>query len=222
MKRSPLLLGFLAAGLVGRLSPQACAQATLTTLFTNGPTANRINTVVLSEGYTASQLGQFLIDARGAVSNLLATTPYREYSNYFNAFAISVASTQSGSDHHTPTVNLVNTYFNSTYDSYGLQRLLTIPPNDWNSTYANGQGKVDALLQSLMPEYDLVILLVNDSQYGGSGGTTLISSMNSSSPELVRHESGHTFGGLTDEYTNAYPGYIAAEKPNATAQTSPP
>jgi hypothetical protein len=220
MKRSPLLLGFLAAGLVARLSPQACGQATLTTLFTNGPTANRINTVVLSEGYTASQLAQFLIDARGAVSNLLATLPYREYSNYFNAFAISVASTQSGSDHHTPTVNLVNTYFNSSYDSYGTQRLLTIPPNDWDGTYTNGQGKVDALLQSLMPEYDLVILLVNDPQYGGSGGTTLISSMNSSSPELVRHESGHTFGGLTDEYTSAYPGWIAVEYPNATAQTS--
>jgi hypothetical protein len=222
MKRSPLLLAFLAAALVARLSPQACAQATLTTLFTNGPTANRINLVVLSEGYTASQLGQFLIDARGAVSNLLATLPYREYSNYFNAFAISVPSAQSGSDHHTPTVTLVNTYFNSTYDSYGTQRLITIPPNDWDSTYADGQGKVDALLQSLMPEYDLVILLVNDPQYGGSGGTTLISSLNSSSAEIVRHESGHTFGVLADEYTNAYPGYIAVEKPNATAQTSRP
>ena len=220
MKRSPLLLGLLAAGLVARLSPQACAQATLTTLFTNGPTANRVNLVVLSEGYTASQLGQFLIDARGAVSNLLAAPVYHEYSNYFNAFAISVASTQSGSDHYTPATTLVSTYFNSTYDSYGIQRLITIPPNDRDSLYADGQGKVDALLQSLMPEYDLVILVVNDPQYGGSGGTTLISSINMSSPEIVRHESGHTFGDLADEYSDPYPGYITVEKPNATAQTS--
>jgi hypothetical protein len=211
MKRFALLLVFLAASLVAGLSPRACAQATLTTLFTNGPTANRINLVVLSEGYTASQLGQFLIDARNAVSNLMVTLPYREYSNYFNAFAISVASTQSGSDHYTPTVKLVDTYFNSTYDSYGLQRLITIPPNDWDSNYADGQGKVDALLQSLMPEYDLVILLVNDTQYGGSGGTILVSSLNSSSAEIVRHESGHTFGDLTDEYSSAYPGYIPVE-----------
>jgi hypothetical protein len=222
MKCSRLLLGFLAAGLVARLSPQACAQATLTTLFTNGPTANRINMVVLSEGYTTNQLGQFLIDARGAVSNVLATAPYQEYSNYFNAYAISVASTQSGSDHYTPAVTLINTYFNSTYDSFGTQRLITIPPNDRDGTYADGQGKVDALLQSLMPEYDLVILLVNDPQYGGSGGTTLICSLNSSSAEIVRHESGHTFAGLADEYTNAYPAYTTVEKPNATAQTSRP
>ena len=229
MRPYRLLLAFLAVGLAACVSPQACAQATLTTLFTNGPTANRINMVVLSEGYTASQRGQFLIDARGAVSNLLATIPYREYSNYFNAFAISVASTQSGSDHHTPAVNLVNTYFNSTYDSYGIQRLLTIPPNDWDSGYANGQGKVDSLLQSLMPEHDLVLLLVNDPQYGGSGSSLLlISSLHSQSAELVRHESGHPFGSLADEYTDAYPGFVpptARSADNASApathQTNP-
>ena len=114
MKRLPLLLAVMAASLVAQVSPQACAQATLTTLFTNGPTANRINLVVLSEGYTTGQLGQFLIDAGNAVSNLLAAPPYFEYSNYFNAFAISVASAQSGSDHYTPSTSLVNTYFNST------------------------------------------------------------------------------------------------------------
>src|SRR5512140_3792499 len=105
MRPYRLLLAFLAAGLAAWVSPQACAQATLTALFTNGPTANRINLVVLSEGYTAGQLGQFLIDARNAVSNMLAVPPYFEYSNYFNAFAISVASVQPGSDHYTPSTN---------------------------------------------------------------------------------------------------------------------
>jgi hypothetical protein len=220
MKASRCVAAVLAGGLATLVSSRAYAQGTLTTLFTNGPTSNRINMVVLSEGYTSSQLAQFLVDARGAVSNMLSVPPYLEYSNYFNAYAISVASVQSGSDHYTPTVNLKNTYFNSTYDSYGLQRLLTIPPNDRDGVYANGQGKVDSLLQALMPEYDLVILLVNDPVYGGSGGATLVSSMNSASAELVRHESGHTYGSLTDEYSDAYPGYVPTEWPNATAQTT--
>jgi hypothetical protein len=220
MKTSALMAAVLATGLATQVTPRAWGQPTLTTLFTNGATSNRINMVVLSEGYTSGQLAQFLIDARGAVSNMLAVPPYQEYSNYFNAYAISVASTESGSDHYTPSVSLKNTYFNSTYDSYGLQRLLTIPPNDRDGTYTDGQGKVDALLQALMPEYDLVILLVNDPVYGGSGGATLVSSMNSASAELVRHEAGHTFGYLTDEYSSAYPGYVPSEQPNATAQTN--
>jgi hypothetical protein len=199
---------------------QASSQ-TLTPIYTTGPTSNRINIVVLSEGYQSSELGQFLQDATNVVNSMMASPPYQEYTNYFNAFAISVASAQSGSDHHTPTPTLVDTYFNSTYDSFGIQRLITIPPNDWDGNYDDGLGKVYALLQSLMPEYDIAMLVVNDPQYGGSGGSVFISSVNSSSPEIVVHESGHAFGGLADEYSDAYPGWIPVEYPNATSQTDP-
>src|SRR3974377_994395 len=120
MKSLQLLFCVILQGLL--FPPQAFSQGTISEVISNGPTANRINLVVLSEGYTAGQLPQFLVDARTAVSNLLSTPPCGQYSNHFNAFASSVASVESGSDHYTPTVRLVNTYFNSTYDSYGLQR----------------------------------------------------------------------------------------------------
>src|ERR1019366_9518121 len=120
------------------LVPALLGQATITTIRTNGPTSMRINLVYLSEGYTSGQLPQFLVDATNMMNKLLAIPPWSSYSNYFNVFAISVASAQSGSDHYTPTTNLVNTYFNSTFDSYGTQRLLTIPPNDRDGTYNDG------------------------------------------------------------------------------------
>jgi hypothetical protein len=69
------------------------------TILTNGPVSNRLNIVVLSEGYTTSQLAQFPADATNAVNALLSHAPYQEYKAYFNAFAIKVASSQSGSDH---------------------------------------------------------------------------------------------------------------------------
>jgi hypothetical protein len=198
----------------------AAAQPTLSTLLSNGPTANRINLVVLSEGYTTNQLPQFLADATNLVNALLAQTPYQQYRSYFNAFAISVASAQSGADDPRYGIS-VNTYFNSSFNSYGIGQLLTIPPNNFDTNYANGQGKVDALLAAHMPEFDLPLLLVNSPTYGGSGGQTLISSLHYDAPEIVRHESGHTLGGLTDEYVGgAPPGYVPSEKPNATAQTN--
>ena len=86
--KAPLGLALLGGALALSAAPNARAQGALTTLFTNGPTSNRINVVVLSEGYTSSQLGQFLIDARAAVSNMLAVPPHHDYSNYFNAYAI--------------------------------------------------------------------------------------------------------------------------------------
>jgi len=198
----------------------AASAQTIQQIFTNGPTATRINIVFLSEGYTAAQLGQFPTDARGVLNQLLNTPPFSLYSNYFNAFAISVASTESGSDHYTPTTNLVNTYFNSTYDSYGIQRLITIPPNDRDSNAARGEGKVTTLLQTLMPQYDIVALIVNDGVYGGSGGTYLLTSINSSAPEIAVHELGHSFAKLGDEYSSPFLGYPDTEEPNTTTQTN--
>lgn len=198
----------------------AVAQGTLYTLFTNGPSAKRLNIVVLAEGYLTNQLGLFLTDAASAVNNLLAQQPYQEYRNYFNAYGIFVGSAEAGSDHPI-SGTYKNTYFNSSFDCFNIPRLLAIPPNNgFDGNYANGQGKVDALLSSLMPEYDLVLMVVNDPEYGGSGGSTLITSVHVLSPEIVVHESGHTLASLTDEYTTPFPGYIPVEKPNATAITS--
>jgi hypothetical protein len=197
-------------------TPLLDAQAAIQTLLTNGPTSRRINITFFSEGYTAAELPGFTADASAVLQQLLATPPFNHYSNFFNAHAISVASAESGADHYTPSAVLVSTHFNSTFDSYGTQRLLTIPPNDRDGNYANGQGKVDALVASLMPETDIKVMIVNDPAYGGSGGQTLLTSKHPSSPEIAAHELGHSFAGLGDEYSTPFPGYPDIEEPNTT------
>ena len=219
MKLRRLLLVAFCLAQTG-LVPALWGQATLTTVLTNGLTSRRINLVYLSEGYTSSQLPQFLNDVTNTMNKLLAIPPWSAYSNYFNVFAISVASAQSGSDHYTPTTSLVNTYFNSCFDSFGIQRLLTIPPNDHDGAYNDGEGKVAALLQQLLPDYDIAGLIVNDPTYGGSGGQYLLLSLNSSSAEIANHEIGHTFARLGDEYSAAYPGYPDTEEPNTTTNAT--
>jgi hypothetical protein len=209
-------LGFLLFLAVSRSQ----AQGIIKQVLDSGPTDKRINMVFLSEGYLSSQQDQYSNDVQRVLGGVIKTPPLNAYSNYFNAFSIFVASAEQGSDH--PSSNIYrDTYFNSTYDSYGITRLITIPPNDHNGNYADGQGKVVQLLRQLMPEYDLVLLIVNDTQYGGSGGSTLIASVNSASAEIAIHEMGHTFAGLGDEYTSAYPGFPDTEEPNTTRETDP-
>jgi hypothetical protein len=203
-------MGMLAAATVFALELPVAGQTNMQTLLTNGPTSKRLNIVFLSEGYTTNDLVYFPSNALTMLHGLLTTAPFNEYSNYFNAFAISVPSNQSGSDHYTPTTNLVDTFFNSRYDSSGIQRLITID--------STGHSRVNALLAQFMPEYDIVALVVNGTQYGGSGGFPLIASINSQSAEIATHELGHSFANLGDEYSDA--GGTPAEKPNATAQTN--
>jgi hypothetical protein len=197
----------------------AIAQGTLYTLIDNGPRSNRVNIVILAEGYTAAQEAQFVIDADQMAQYVMVTPPWSAYASYMNAFAIFVASLEAGADHPAGEGLFRDTYFNSTYDSYGIERLITIPPNDYDGNSSNGSGKVYSLLSQHLPEYDIVVLLVNDPQYGGSGGAFAISSMNGAAPEIVVHELGHSFADLGDEYETAYPGYPDIEDPNTTQQT---
>ncbi len=217
MKSSRMLICCVCLWLLS--STQLFSQATITQILSNGPPASCINIVFLSEGYTASQLGQFTNDAKALLNYMQSGPPFDAYPNYFNGYAIAVASAESGADHPLSGINR-NTYFNSSFYSYDIERLLTIPPNNLDGNYADGAGKVYALLQALMPEYDLVTVIVNDPEYGGSGGEILITSMNIDSPEIAAHELGHTFAALGDEYSDAYPGWVPSEMPNVTQQTN--
>jgi len=193
-------------------APPRClhSQATIQPLLNNGATATRLNVVIFSEGYTSQELPQYLADANTMSNKLFDTQPFKEYKSYFNAFAILVASYESGSDH--PSRNFFrDTFFNSTYDSFDIQRLITIS--------SGGLWRVDSLLQLLMPEYDIVIMIVNDPEYGGSGGFPAITSINADGPESVVHELGHSFAALGDEYSDPFSGYPDIEEPNTTRET---
>ncbi|HKC23143.1 MAG TPA: M64 family metallopeptidase, partial [Thermoanaerobaculia bacterium] len=79
------------------------------------------------------------------------------------------------------------------------------------------------------PDWDAILVIVNDQTYGGAGGAVPVISTNAASVSVARHEWGHSFTGLADEYSISYPGYpicsdvLATEspcEPNVTDQTS--
>ncbi len=219
----PALASACLAALFGVLAPVVCSaqQATFQTVLTNGPASNRLNVVLLSEGYTSDQLPAFLQDATNAVNDLLSHEPYTEYRRYLNAFAIAVPSPQSGSDHPADLI-YKNTYFNSSYDPIA-DTVITIPPDAEDTNYADGQGKVDALLQTFMPQCDLPILLVNEPFFaGGSDGfdRTAITSIAPPMSDVLTHETGHVLANLGDEYDTPHPGFPDTEEPNTTRETN--
>lgn len=190
---------------------RALGQGTLLNLVTNGPRASFLNLVILSEGYTADELGRFETDARKVADGILSTEPFKAYRRCFNVFGIAVASLESGSDHPSKGI-FRSTYFSSTYDSQGIERLITVSED--------GRFQVYNMLLKHVPEYDLAIVLVNDPQYGGSGGNfATIVSTQTSSAEIAIHELGHSLGGLGDEYGDPYPNFPDTEEHNTTQET---
>jgi hypothetical protein len=197
-----------------------CAQlapAQLDTLQYRGSAEKYINLVILGDGYTAGQQDKFLSDAAASADYLFTQQPWAGYKNYFNIFVIKTPSQDSGIRHPadagdcdlTVPVSEPNTIFGTTFDYYGIHRLV-VPTK---------HGNIANTLATYFPEYDQVIILANTSYYGGSGGEFATSTVHEASTEITVHELGHSFGELSDEYY-AGDGY-AREAANMTRETDP-
>jgi hypothetical protein len=183
-----------------------CFTQDLDTLMYNGSSNLRIDLVILGDGYQENELPKFIVDAKGTLNALFEQAPFKQYKNYFNAFSISTASVESGAA-MSPD-KLIDNYYGSTYGYAGIDRLLvpTKPGVAW------------AILAEKIPSYDHVLMIVNHTKYGGSGGWLATASTSPQSFEVMVHELGHSFGLLADEYW-AGPQY-ASERANMTKETS--
>lgn len=188
----------------------AVAQGTLYTVENNGSRSTHINFVFLSEGYSASDLPNFAGHVTAAVNYLFSREPWMQYRSYCNVFRIEIASNQSGADNGVAG-GLKDTYFSAGFNNSSVPQLLTIE--------GTGPSRAYTLLNQLVPEYSIPVVLVNDTKYGGSGGSISVASVHSFSAMVVEHEIGHSFAGLADEYDANYTGYYPSEMPNTTAQT---
>lgn len=190
-------------------------------IFETGDVHQRINLVILAEGYRDEEQEAFLQDAQEMVGYLFRQEPFHQYEGFFNVYAVPVVSAESGADDPSRGIGR-NTYFNSTYDSWGLPHGLTIPPNNFEPDPEKGFGKARSLLDTVFPSYDLIIILVNDSHYGGWGDYRgVVVPTHYSAGEILTHEMGHAFGELGDEYTDPFPldPEPVKEEPNTTQET---
>jgi len=181
----------------------------------NGSNDKRINIAVLGDGFTTAQQPAFLSSAQSTIDYLFTKSPYTEYKNYFNAYAVKVISADTGVKHPGTATDVTepaipvanpNNYLGSSFD-FGVHRCI----------YSSTLNKVAQVLAANVPDYDITYVLGNSTAYGGCGGTYAFASLAYSANELVVHELGHSFGKLADEYWFAGSG----ESPNKTQTSSP-
>ena len=169
-----------------------------------GADQGRIVLMVMGDGYTATEITKFRSDTETAINGLFSIAPWNKRRGAFNIYRIDVTSNESGADH--PEIGTsVDTELDASYNCSGLQRLICV-----NTSRAQEiAGSIAA--------YDMVMIIVNDDTYGGSGGPVTVTSTHSMTADLVLHEFGHSFGNLADEYEDAYPGYPEGDwEPNVS------
>src|SRR5690349_647816 len=93
-----LLLGLLAAtaNAQGPPPPQPLPNPEVVPIQVAGPPAQRLNFIILRDGYQWDQQSIFLADVDRNLSVMWATEPFRTYRNYINIYAVKIASIDYG------------------------------------------------------------------------------------------------------------------------------
>ena len=163
-----------------------------TVVVNHGLPSQRWNFVVMGDGYRESELLKYSYDVQNFVDKLKDTEPFDELWNAVNIYRIDVTSTDSGAKDPVAcggTGATPATYFDGSFCAGGIQRALVV---DNATAIQTANNRV--------PEWDMLLVLVNSPIYGGTGGGVAVSSTHSSAGEIVIHEMGHTAFGLADEY----------------------
>ena len=165
-------------------SPPPAAGALLR-LQESGAPADKVDFLILGDGYTAAERGKCEADARRLMAILFEVEPFRSRRADFNVWGLCPEAVESGVSRPSLGIHR-RTPAGATYDAFGVERYVL--------TFDNRAFRD---LASQAP-YEFVEILVNGRTYGGGGifgqyGTVAADSL--WAPYIFVHEFGHHFAG---------------------------
>ena len=187
-------------------------------VFTSGPPPEKVDLLILAEGYTDEEAGKFRADAARLTDALFEEEPFLSRKDDFNVWGLHLPSAESGVS-RPRAGQFRRTPLSAGYNVFDSERYVL--------TYDN-RALRDAA--SAAP-YEFIEILVNEEQYGGGGifNFQATAAADTGFAEYVFiHEFGHHFAGLADEYYTSDVAYEtgAAQhpepwEPNVTALHDP-
>lgn len=160
-----------------------------TKVVDNGDDAARLVFAVVGDGYTSSDKAKYESDVDNLVVNgLLGHDFYQRYKKAFNVYRVDAWSRESGVSHPgVPKKTAIDLTFTG----------------NWNDCWIKpGQSTDSGLAWALKPlsKYDYVLIICNESGYGGCCRGNRLFITSGDTWDVVSHEYGHGIGGLFDEY----------------------
>lgn len=173
--------------LIRKMAPQVSRHQYL---LKSGSPEDKIDVVIVAEGYTAEESEMFYNDARIAMDAILAHEPFGQYKDRFNFVAVALESNDSGVS--VPGEGeWKDTALKAHFNTFYMDRYLT------TLRLKNMHDRLCGI------PYEHIVILANTDTYGGGGiynSYTLTTAHHPAFKPVVVHEFGHSFAGLADEY----------------------
>lgn len=187
-------------------------------LFENGVTSEKVDLLILGDGYRSNELGEFRADVKRLVKELFSEEPFKSRRSDFNVRAIDIPSPDTDIDDPRGGEWKANP-LELSFNAFDLDRYVL--------TYANKKIREIAA----QAPYDTLVMIFNSRKYGGGGIFNLwATSAADTKPSayVFVHEFGHSFAGLGDEYYSSQVAYesfntpgVEPWEPNITALLDP-
>ena len=201
----------------------------MTQILTSGAPGTKFNIAVLGDGFAAADQTAYNNTVDALLTNgVFANDYFYEDKQAFNVYRVNLISTQSGvsqrkyDEHGTPDNAADDTIISTTLRNTALGYIYSGSwAHCWLEGGANTSAKVNSALSTWVPDYNLVVIILNEAGFGGCGGGGFQIVTMGSSWQVMAHEFGHGTGGLADEYctsrnyTGGEPGQL-----NITKNTS--
>ena len=168
--------------------------------------------VIMGDGYALEEQDKFLQDAAEKARGMLTWSPYKEYSDRINIYAVQAVSNESGISEYGG--KSVDTYFHVA--AYGKALVFT----------SDGTDKAKTLREELEDSYldeganvgTIHVLCNSEGSFGASQNSLFSFSANSEDNQngtVMAHEIAHSIGRLGDEYERY------TNNPNTSDTTNP-
>ncbi len=194
------------------------------TLYESGSDAQRLDIVLVGDGYRETELEKWRADADMMSDKLLATQPLAQYSDLINIHRVDAVSAESGASFDcTDDCDFRDTAFGTVFALEFVNWLLGTEYR--TSTVFQQQQWEVARAVSVVP-WDMVVVVANTTHDGGFAMhyATVPLGSDATWPDTGVHELAHVLGLLGDEYNQdvCVPPVLLDLPPNITDQPESP
>lgn len=183
----------------------------MTQILRSGPPGTKRNIAVLGDGFAAGdqtayndKVKELLLDG------VFGHDYFYEDAQAFNIYRVNLISNESGVSQRV--YDEMGTFSDASDDvivstTMRDTALRYIFSGSWAHCWLEGTAetasRVQNALNTWVPDYDLVLVILNEADFGGCGGGGFQIVTLGSSWHVMAHEFGHGTGGLADEYCRA-------------------
>ena len=201
----------------------------MTQILFSGPPGSKRNLAVLGDGFGNADQTTYNNKVKELLMDgVFGHDYFYEDIQAFNIYRVNLISNQSGvsqrvyDEHGTPNDASDDTIVSTTLRDTALGIIFSGSwAHCWLEYGTNSETRIQNALNTWVPDFHYVLIILNELGYGGCGGGGRQHVTIGSNWPVMAHEFGHGVGGLADEYctTRTYSGG-EPPRPNLTINTN--